>query len=78
MQLNTNHQKVKSPLFASLLASETRTILTTKEAAFHINRAPNTLRIWACLGNGPIKPIRINGRLAWMVSDISALINGAG
>lgn len=51
-------------------------ILPTKEAAASINRAPQTLRKWACLENGPIRPIRINGRLAWRVSDLQSLLNG--
>lgn len=51
-------------------------ILPTNEAAATINRAPQTLRKWACLENGPIRPIRINGRLAWKVADLQALLNG--
>ena len=51
-------------------------VLPTNEAAPLINRAPQTLRKWACLENGPIRPIRINGRLAWKVSDLQALLSG--
>lgn len=51
--------------------------LTTSEAAKVLNRAPQTLRAWACKG-GPIEPIRINGRLAWPVDAIQALLNGKG
>ncbi len=51
-------------------------VLPTDEAAAAINRAPQTLRKWACLENGPIRPIRINGRLAWKVSDLAQLLNG--
>lgn len=51
-------------------------ILPTDQAAATINRAPQTLRKWACLDNGPIRPIRINGRLAWKVSDLQKLLNG--
>ncbi len=51
-------------------------ILPTNEAAAIINRKPQTLRKWACLENGPIRPIRINGRLAWRVSDLEKLITG--
>lgn len=53
-------------------------VLPTNEAAAAINRAPQTLRKWACLENGPIRPVRINGRLAWRVSDLMALLNGEG
>lgn len=51
-------------------------VLPTNEAAAAINRAPQTLRKWACLENGPIRPIRINGRLAWRVSDLQSLLEG--
>jgi hypothetical protein len=50
--------------------------LSTSEAAPAINRKPQTLRKWACLENGPIRPVRINGRLAWRVSDLERLLNG--
>lgn len=51
-------------------------VLPTNEAAPFINRKPQTLRSWACLENGPIRPIRINGRLAWKVSDLRKLLTG--
>lgn len=51
-------------------------ILPTNEAAASINRRPQTLRKWACFENGPIRPTRINGRLAWRVDDLENLING--
>jgi hypothetical protein len=50
--------------------------LPTNEAALKLNRRPQTLRKWACLECGPIRPIRINGRLAWRVADIVALQRG--
>lgn len=53
-------------------------VMTTADAASYLNRAPQTLRKWACLENGPIRPVRINGRLAWRVSDLQALLNGEG
>lgn len=51
-------------------------IMTTKEAAQALNRAEQTLRIWACRGTGPLRPTRIYGRLAWRWSDIRKLIEG--
>ena len=51
-------------------------VLPTDEAAAAINRAPQTLRKWACLECGPIRPIRINGRLAWRVADLQLLLKG--
>ena len=49
--------------------------LTTALAAKALNRKPQTLRSWACFENGPLRPIRINGRLAWLVADIHALLS---
>ena len=53
-----------------------RDALPTDEAAPAIARKPQTLRKWACLENGPIRPVRINGRLAWRVADLARLLNG--
>ena len=58
------------------LTLEIRSALPTYDAAFHLNRKPQTLRTWACFENGPIKPVKINGRLAWLVSDIRDVIKG--
>lgn len=62
---------------ATPLDREIRVTLPTNEAAHHINRAPQTLRRWACLGDGPIRPVRINGRLAWRVADLRRLLEVA-
>lgn len=56
------------------LAQEARATLSTSEAAYHLNRAAQTLRLWACLESGPIRPIRINGRLAWKVEDLRRVL----
>lgn len=48
----------------------------TEQAAYYLNRKAQTMRIWACLENGPIRPKRINGRLAWSVADIKSLMGG--
>lgn len=56
------------------LDRETRAALPTPEAAFHLNRAQQTLRLWAMRDDGPIRPLRINGRLAWPVSDLRRLL----
>jgi hypothetical protein len=55
----------------------TRPTVPTEQAAYYLNRRPQTLRAWACLENGPIRPIRINGRLGWGVADIKRLLCGA-
>ncbi len=58
------------------LSLEIRSALPTNDAAFHLNRKPQTLRTWACFDKGPIRPVRINGRLAWLVADIKKVIEG--
>ncbi|SIT36603.1 hypothetical protein BN2475_90117 [Paraburkholderia ribeironis] len=52
-------------------------VLPTDAAAAALNRAPQTLRKWACLETGPIRPIRINRRLAWRVDDLRVLLDGS-
>lgn len=56
------------------LERETRTNLTTQEAAYHLNRAQQTLRLWAMRENGPLRPIRVNGRLAWPVAELRRIL----
>lgn len=55
----------------------TRPNLKTEEAAHYLNRRPQTLRAWACLENGPIRPRRIGGLLAWNTAEIKALVGVA-
>lgn len=62
-----------STQFVSLLV-EKRSVVPTDCAAFHLNRKPQTLRLWAMSGSGPIDPLRINGRLAWPVAEIKRLL----
>lgn len=59
------------------LAQEVRANLPTNEAAFQLNRAQQTLRLWACNDDGPLRPLRINGRLAWPVADLRRLLGVA-
>lgn len=59
------------------LELETRTALTTAEAAFHLCRAKQTLRLWASREDGPLRPLRVNGRLAWPVAEIRRLLGVA-
>jgi hypothetical protein len=56
------------------LALEHRPTVSTEAAAHYLCRRPQTLRGWACLENGPIRPIRINGRLAWPVSELRRVL----
>ena len=59
------------------LADEVRLTLPTNEAAHHLNRAQQTLRLWAMAETGPIRPLRINGRLAWPVASLKKILGGA-
>ena len=56
------------------LDRETRAAVTTECPAHHLSRRPQTMRLWACNESGPIRPIRVNGRLAWPVADIKRLL----
>lgn len=56
------------------LDQETRANLPTSEAAPHLNRSAQTLRMWACNKTGPIRPLSVNGRLAWPVSALRHLV----
>lgn len=56
------------------LHQEQRACVDTAAAAFHLGRQPQTLRGWACHEDGPLRPLRINGRLAWPVAEIKKLL----
>lgn len=66
-----------SPRYPSL-SEETRATLPTPEAAYHLNRKPQTLRRWVWAGSAPITPIRVHGRLAWPVDQIKRLMGVEG
>ena len=51
--------------------------VSTEQAGYYLNRRPQTMRVWACREDGPIRPIRINGRLAWKVSDLKKVLGVA-
>jgi hypothetical protein len=63
----------RSQLQIQNLESVTTPTVTTAAAAHYLNRRPQTLRIWA-IRQHPIRPINVNGRLAWPVSDIKRLL----
>lgn len=70
-ELNTNTQFTP-------LALETRTVIDTNAAAFHLGRRPQTLRKWACHEDGPLRPVRIMGRLAWNVATLKRIVSEGG
>lgn len=59
------------------LESVTRPTVDTAAAAYYLNRKPQTCRAWACMENGPLRPRRIMGRLAWSVAEIRAVLGVA-
>lgn len=59
------------------LESVTRPGVPTAAAAYYLNRQQQTLRGWACHEDGPLRPIRINGRLAWSTKTIRELLGVA-
>lgn len=61
------------------LAHETRATLPTPEAAFHLNRAQQTLRLWHCNGTFPegLRPVVVNGRLGWPTAGIKRVLGVA-
>jgi hypothetical protein len=56
------------------LAHEARSAVETACAAFHLNRRPQTLRAWACNEDGPLRPVRVHGRLAWPVAELRRVL----
>ena len=66
---------MSNPKKPTPLALETRATLPTAEAAYHLNRAQQTLRIWAMRGDGPVTFLRVNGRLAWSVADLKRALD---
>lgn len=55
-----------------------RPTVPTDQAAHYLLRRPQTLRAWAMKdGSGPLRPVRVNGRLAWPVACIKAALGVA-
>jgi hypothetical protein len=78
MQTATNHSVdvragATGPAFTSL-DRETRAAVNTATAAYHLNRQPQTLRGWASTESGPLRPVRVHGRLAWPVSELRRVL----
>jgi len=81
MQIATHHsveirEAARAPIFPPL-ESVTRPAVDTAAAAYYLNRKPQTCRVWACHENGPLRPTRIHGRLAWPVAEIRRLLGVA-
>jgi hypothetical protein len=62
----------------SLLTKIPETV-DTQTCAKMLGRRPQTLRAWSSRGDGPLQPIRINGRrgpLRWRLDDIVRILSG--
>lgn len=59
------------------LENEQRMHVDTACAAFHLIRQPQTMRVWASQENGPMRPLRINGRLTWSVAEIRKILHAS-
>lgn len=74
MQATININEAATPVVTTPsytpLHAQVRDTVSTEEAAFHLHRAAQTLRRWACYEDGPLRPVRVNSRLAWRVADI--------
>lgn len=66
-------QDTTGPAFVSL-DHETRAAVDTATAAYHLSRQPQTLRGWACHEDGPLRPLRVHGRLAWKTEDLRRVL----
>ena len=59
------------------LELETRPTVSTAAAAFYLRKATQTMRIYACKENGPLRPIRVGAHLHWKTEDIRRLLGVA-
>lgn len=56
------------------LACINRSHVDTRQAAFYLSREAQTLRRWACFETGPLRPVRVHGRLLWSVAELQQLL----
>ena len=58
------------------LEAVTLSAVSTRQAAYYLDRAPQTMRVWAQNGY-PLNPVRIGKRLAWKVEDLRRVLGVA-
>ncbi len=71
-----DHVATHGSRFFPPLEQVTRPTVPTDQAAYYLNRRPQTLRSWASTQEGPLHPIRISGRLAWPISELRKVLSG--
>ena len=59
------------------LELEKRPTVNTAAAAHYLHLAQQTMRIYACKENGPLRPIRVGAHLHWKTADIRKLLGVA-
>jgi len=59
------------------IESINRPNVPTEQAAYYLDRKCQTLRGWACREDGPLRPLRVHGRLAWPVSELRRVLGVA-
>jgi hypothetical protein len=59
------------------LERENRPAIPTAPTAYYLSRQQQTLRIWAMNDSGPIRPLRVHGRLLWPTAEIRKLLGVA-
>ena len=71
-----NPANPKEPPDWAPLNLERREVVSTECAAYHLGRAPATLRGWHAFGGGPdgLRPLNVGGRLLWRVADLRRLL----
>jgi len=81
MNASTQHsadtrRAVPEPQQFPPLEQVNRPTVPTEQAAYYLCRKAQTLRGWACAETFPngLRPVRINGRLAWPVAGIRAVL----
>jgi hypothetical protein len=67
-------QQSNQPFDFVALHLESRTHVSTNVMCYHLGRKAQTARGWACHENGPLRPTRVCGRLAWAVADIKRIL----
>lgn len=81
MSIGTHHDTGKphqaAPVHYPPLEEINKPSVPTEQAAYYLNRKQQTLRGWACLENGPLRPLRVHGRLAWPVAEIKRVLGVA-
>ena len=69
----TRHAATESELYPPL-AQVTCPVLTTAEIAFYTKTQPQTWRAHSCKQTGPIKPLRVLGKLRWSTDAVRRLL----